>query len=219
MEGDHFVAKNINAIYAEGAREFARQLIARDFTDEELADAVGALDDATLKVIKKTGAEEIRIEIEHSWIKEQHRWMRRDLSGHLLIFNYKFYKQLGAPRGIAIDSFQRQVAGARALGVKRIETFGAGDCLSASQPNGEIGYLVWAKFGFDAPLPEKYRRQAARNPALVGVNTLNELMARPGGEKWWHDFGAGLKMVFDLSPGSSMMDVFRNYLRRKGRLV
>jgi hypothetical protein len=31
------MAKNIRAIYAEGAREFARQLIGRDFTDEELA--------------------------------------------------------------------------------------------------------------------------------------------------------------------------------------
>ena len=213
------MAKNIKAIYAEGAREFARQLIARDFTDEELADAVGALDDATLKVVKKSGADELRIEIEHPQIKEQHRWMRRDLNGDLLIFNYRFYKQLGTPQGIALDSFQRQVGGARALGVKRIETFAAGDFLSALQPDGEVGYLVWAKFGFDAPLPEKFRWQVARNPTLAGVMTLNELIARPGGEKWWQDFGSGLKMVFDLSPGSSMMEMFRNYLRRKGRLV
>jgi hypothetical protein len=54
--------------------------------------AVGALDDATLKVVKKKGADELRIEIEHPWIKEQHRWMRRDEKGELLIFNYKFYK-------------------------------------------------------------------------------------------------------------------------------
>jgi len=210
------VAKNIKAIYAEGSREFARQLIARDFTDEEMAEAVGALDDATLKVVKKRGADELRIEIEHPWIKEQHRWMRRDLNGDLLIFNYRFYKQSDAPDGVGLDSFQRQVAGAQALGMKRIETFAAGNHRSLKS-GGEVGYLVWAKFGFDTRLNPTQQTVLQQTPGLSGVETLNELILLPGGEEWWKLNGEAGKMVFELAVGSSMMNVFQKHLKKKGR--
>lgn len=210
--------EGFTVIYATSARALARQLIGRDFADEELA-AGGALDNATLHVVKKTNADELRIEIQHPWLKEQHRWMRRDAQGDLMIFNYRFYKQAGAPAGVGLDSFHRQVLGARALGVKRIETYAAGDHFSAQRNDGEVGYLVWAKFGFNALLPEKYRRLAVRTPALIGVMDLNDLMTRPGGAKWWQEFGSGLKMIFNLSPDSPMMDVFRDYLRSKGRTL
>lgn len=210
------MAKNIKAIYAEGSREFARQLIARDFTDEELAEAVGALDDATLKVVKKKGADELRIEVEHPRIKEQHRWMRRDEKGDLLIFNFKFYKHSGAPPEVGLDSFQRQVVGAQALGVKRIETFAAGNHESLKSKN-EVGYLVWAKFGFDARLAVEQRMQLQQTPELATVETLNELISLPAGEEWWKLNGSPMKMVFELTADSSMMRVFRRHLKKKGR--
>ena len=207
---------NMQAIYAEGARDLARQLIGRDFTDEELAAAVGALDGATLKVTRKRGADELRIDIEHPWIREQHRWMRRDEKGALLIFNYRFYKQPGAPAGIGLDSFQRQVAGAQALGVKRIETFAAGNHRSL-QSRDEVGYLVWAKFGFNLRLNPTQRFVLQRTPELMGVQTLNELILLPGGEEWWKLNGEAGKMIFELDADSPMMNVFRHHLKKKGR--
>ena len=205
--------------YVADAREFARELIGRDFTDEELAHAVGALDDAVIEVRKKQGADELRIEIRHPWLSEQKRWMRRDAQGDLLIFNYRFYKKKDTPSGVSLDSLVRQVSGARALGVQRLETFGAGDFTSAQQPDGEIGYWLWAKFGFDAPLSEADQQIAAAELGLAGVKTLNDIIDRPGGEYWWYRAGSGLTMKFDLASDSSMMRVFRDYVRRKGRIL
>ena len=210
--------KNITVIYAPGARALARQLIGRDFTDEELAAAVGALDGATLKAIRKKGADELRIEIEHPRIKEQHRWMRRDAQGDLMIFNYRFYKQSGAPAGIGLDSFHRQVIGARALGVNRIETFGAGDPQSLKH-GGEVGYLVWAKFGFNAKLTTMQQARLQQTLGIVGIETLNELILLPKGEEWWKLNGVSAKMVIELATDSSMMKVFRRHLAKKGRTL
>lgn len=205
--------------YVAQARVFARELIGRDFTDEELAHAVGALDGAVLEVQKKQGAGELRIEISHPLMDEQKRWMRRDAQGDLLIFNYRFYKKKDTPSGASVDSLLRQVRGARALGVKRLETFGAGDFTTSQQPNGEIGYLLWAKFGFDAPLNKRYQNLANDEPSLSGANTLNDVINTLAGEKWWHEVGSGLTMIFDLAPNSSSMMIFRSYLRRKGKIL
>lgn len=204
--------------YVADARLFARELIGRDFTDEELAHAVGALDGAMLEVRKKKGTDELRVTISHPFVSEQERWIRRDQQGGLLIFNYRFYKAKDAPSGLSVDSLLRQIKGARALGVKRLETFGAGDFTTAQQPNGEIGYWLWAKFGFDAPLSQAYQLLAAAEPTLVGVKTLNEVMDRPSGEAWWYRVGFALTMKFDLTPDSSSMMIFRNYIRRKGKV-
>ena len=208
--------KNIKVIYATGARALARQLIGRDFADEELAAAGGALDSATLHVVKKTNADELRIEIQHPWIKEQHRWMRRDAQGELMIFNYRFYKQADAPAGVGLDSFHRQVIGAHALGVKRIETFAVGDSKSLKS-SGEVGYLVWAKFGFNARLDATQKAALRKTLGLVGVETLNELIVLPEGEDWWMRNGDSTKMFFELAANSSMMQVFRRHLAKKGR--
>ncbi len=205
--------------YSEDARALAEQFFGRNFADQELACAVGALDGTKVIVRKKKGVDELRIEIQHPQIQDQQRWVRRDQQGVLIIFNYRFYKKRGAPAGLALTSLLRQIEGARALGVKRLETFAAGNFLSAQEAGGEIGYFLWAKLGFDALLPETYQQLAASTPALIGVTTLNEVMDRPGGEEWWHSVGAGMKMVFELSPHSSMMAVLRQYLRRKGKQI
>jgi hypothetical protein len=205
--------------YVADARAFARELIGRDFTDEELAHAVGALDGAVLEVRKKKGADELRIDLQHPFMQEQERWLRRDAQGDLLIFNYRFYKKPAAPKGVSVDSLLRQVVGAQALGAKRLETFGAGDFTTAGQPNGEIGYWHWAKCGFDAPLSQYYQGLAAAERGLEDVKTLNEVIDRPGGADWWYRVGAALTMKFDLAFDSSMMRIFRDYVRRKGKIL
>lgn len=202
--------------YLDTARECAERLIGRAFTDEELVHAVGALDGAVVEVRQKKGADELRIEIHHPFIAEQSRWMRRDQYGDLIIFNHRFYKTPTAPAGIGLDSFQRQVKGARALGVVRLETFAVGS-YQTLLAKGEVGYLVWAKFGFDAPLLVTQRAILNQFSPLAGVKTINALFRRSGGEEWWKRNGTDTKMDFDLQPQSSMMGQFRRYLRGKGR--
>lgn len=203
--------------YSEDARALAAQFFGRNLTDEDLACAVGALDGAKVIVRKKKGADELRIEIQHPQIQDQQRWVRRTPQGELVIFNYRFYKKRGAPSGLAVTSLLRQIEAARALGVTRLETFAAGNFLSAQESDGEIGYWLWAKLGFDTPLSAYYQQLAMETPSLVGAKTLNEIILRPGGEEWWYSVGAGTKMIFELSSHSSMMRVLRTYLRQKGK--
>lgn len=204
--------------YSEDARALAEQFFGRNFTDEELACAVGALDESKVIVRKKKDADELRIEIQHPQIQDQQRWIRCTPQGELIIFNYRFYKKPDAPSGVGLTSFLRQVKQASAFGVKRIETFGAGTYRSL-RVRGESGYFVWARFGFDAPLLVSQQVLLTRNPLLRGAKTLNDLFARPGGAEWWKINGEELYLVFDLSPQSSMMDIFRSYLQEKGRTL
>lgn len=55
--------EKVTVHYAEGTRELAQQLVGRDFTDEELAAATGALDGAIVKV--RISRSEVLAEIEH----------------------------------------------------------------------------------------------------------------------------------------------------------
>jgi SPP1 gp7 family putative phage head morphogenesis protein len=207
--------KNVRVKYEAGAQEVAERLFGRAVAGKDLAAAVGALDGARLSVAAK-GHAELRVKIRHKFIEDQERWVRRDAAGKLVIFNYRFYKKRGAPAEVGLDSFQRQVAAARALGVKRLETFGVGNYYTLRQ-KGEVGYLVWPKLGFDAPLSDSQQRLLNSNAALAGATTLNELMRRPGGEEWWRVNGSDKFLVFDLAENSSMMESFRRYLKRKGR--
>jgi hypothetical protein len=202
--------------YAGDARALAEQFFGRNFADEELACAVGALDGAKVIVRKKKSADDLRIEIQHPLIEDQQRWIRRDQNGDLIIFNYRFYKKLFAPKGIGLNSFLRQVQNAPALGIRRIETFAAGN-YHTLRSHGDSGYFVWARFGFDAPLLATQQALLKQFPPLAGVTTLNELFRRPGGAEWWKINGSDIYLVFDVSPQSSMMENLRNYLQEKGR--
>lgn len=208
--------QKVKVKYERGARLFARLLVGRGFTDAELAAAVGALPGAVVQVSKNSKRNELRVKIEHPHIEDQERWLRRDAQGELIIFNYRFFKKRDAPTGIGLESFLIQVQGAKKLGVKRIETFAAGDHNTLSLGR-EVGYLVWAKFGFDALLTDNERQGLNRDPALAGVRTLNELIKRPGGAEWWKLHGSDKHLVFELDDSSSMLGVFRDYLRKKGR--
>lgn len=207
---------NVTVNYEEGAVELARQLFGRGVSDEELAAAAGALDGAVVDVSVRMNGRELHVEITHPLIAEQRRGFRLNENGDLCIWNHRFDKHIGAPKGVGLASFIRQVSGARQLGVKQIELYAAGN----SQDVRDIGYFVWAIFGFDAPLTE--REKWLLTPELAGAQTVNEVINRGGhaGQQWWRDTGDSRKMIFDLddrsSIRSSMMSVFKNYLRRKG---
>lgn len=201
--------KNITVIYATGARELARQLIGREFADEELAAAVGALDSAVVKV--RISRSELLAEVEHPRIKLQKRRVRRDAAGRLYIYNEKFIKASGAPALTGLQSFATQVAGAKALGATRFETFAQG-YFNDTEYNG---YLVWALFGYDAPLTARDKRLLPLE--LADAQTVNDVIER-GGREWWRLHGDARLMRFGLADDSRMMKILRARLKEKGLL-
>jgi hypothetical protein len=203
------MACNISVTYAEGARELARQLIGCDFTDEELAAAVGALDGAIVNV--RISRAELLAEVSHPYIKLQKRRLRRDATGQLYVYNEKFIKATGAPALTGLQSFAAQVVGAKALGATRFETFAQG-YLNDTEYNG---YLVWALFRYDAPLTVRDRKLLPSE--LAGAQTVNDVIER-GGREWWRLHGDARLMRFDLSDDSRMMKILRARLKEKGLL-
>jgi hypothetical protein len=200
--------KDIEVNYEKGAAEFAEQLIGRAVSDEELAAAVGALDGSTIEVRTARKGRELLVEVKHPNVLEQIRYIRRDASGTLYIWNFRLEKAPGV-YGVGLESPVRQIKAARALGVQRIECYAAGH-INDSRYNG---YFRWALYGYDAPLYGEEQASLALDPRYAGARTVNELILR-GGREWWRLKGSERKMVFVLDEKSSMMNVLRQHLEQ-----
>ena len=149
------------------------------------------------------------VEVTHPKVAEQVRFIRRDAQGELCIWNFRFEKARGF-YNVGLESLVRQVKGARALGVKRLECWAAGN----PKDTRYSGYYQWARYGYDAPLTLREKMQIARFPQLAGAQTLNELMLQ-GGNQWWKENGTERQMTFELGQDSSMMKTLRHYLMQK----
>ena len=190
----------------------ALKLFGRTVADEELAAAVGAFDQAALSVRRK--GRKLLVRVRHEYFKIQERHFFREQGGDLIVKNEALEKTETAPRDVAIRSFLRQVAGARALGARRIIALAAG---SAEAP-GLIGFYLLPRFGFNAPLTDDEIRFLPQR--FAQARSLNELLLL-GGKEWWKAHGYDRKVFFDLGENSSMMQVLKAYvaeLQQQGRL-
>lgn len=203
--------KRVKVNYAAGAYEFALQLFGRQPADEELAQLAGALDGATVEVSVRRQKGWLYLAVDDPARFERYETsVRQDADGSLFAYLHHVDTVAGqSGRGHGVRAFLQQVKGARQLGLKRFELFAAGQAGAAD----EIGYYVWARFGFDARL--RAEEQAALPLSLQGSTTLNQLILN-GGERWWKRSGNARSMSFDLADESAMMRVFRSYLREKG---
>lgn len=74
---------------------------------------------------------------------------------------------------------------------------------------GMIGYHVWPKFGFDAPVRAE---EVADVPELADCRTVQAVVARD--PIWWKEEGGnGRVMEFDLTPCSASWSVLLNYVK------
>lgn len=115
-----------------------------------------------------------------------------------------------APQRLATVAFGLMAATAYRLGFAHISLFAAGHGpLRPADPDAFIGYAVWPKFGFDAPVsPVELNRQAARE--LLQSVSVQDVIAR--NPQWWMDHGTGRTMRFDLTPGSRSWSILLHYL-------
>jgi hypothetical protein len=85
--------------------------------------------------------------------------------------------------------------------------------VAAGGQNGDprhIGYKVWPKFGFDAPL---LYGEIDGAPHLAGCTTVQDVIARD--EAWWVGHGTQRHMTFDLTPASTSWRKLLAYAHRK----
>jgi hypothetical protein len=112
-------------------------------------------------------------------------------------------------RGFGLQVFHRQVANARALGFRRIDTVAGRRC-------NENGYYTWPRYGFDGALPFRLRRKLPVE--MEEARSVLDLMECEKGRSWWRVFGETLRVSFDLFEGSRSLLFLSEYVRSKTKM-
>lgn len=199
--------KNISLRVTSVTQKHLRKFFGKTISDTKLAALVGALDESIIEITPL--GEGFISETKHRFLIEQTRIGGSHEQFGLFITNEFFQLNGDAPAGIGLISFVRQVMAARELNFAFIRTYAEG---FLDDPDGFIGYYVWARFGFNAPLSD---REVSQLPAeYQGCLDLNDLMLR-GGHEWWRQNGSARDMIFLLSDDELSLEVLRNYLEEK----
>lgn len=115
-----------------------------------------------------------------------------------------------APDRLATVSFGLMAISAYRLGFHHVTLFAAGNGpINRDDPAGFVGYVVWPKFGFDAPL-HPAELNAAPSEALRACETVQDVIAID--PDWWTEHGRGRDMRFDLTADSRSWRILLNYL-------
>lgn len=187
------------------------RLFGRVLDDAEYADLVGAPSGARLKVYsgKTNGKEHITIGTNaDGYSDRQTRRIYRDSDGKLVISNDSFFTDDTFPPGGGTRVFAKQVQTARALGVSRIVTEGAGSSLGDAN-----GYYTWPRFGYDGDLSTETRAVLPNH--LQGAQRVSDLMKTQVGRDWWRQNGESISLNFDLAPSSLSSQVLHAYLTER----
>lgn len=115
-----------------------------------------------------------------------------------------------APERFTTVAFGRMAIDAYRLDFQHINLFAAGHGpLDQTDDDTLIGYAIWPKFGFDAPvLPAELHRFPDRR--LTHASSVQDVIAAAPG--WWEKHGSGRAMTFDLAPHSRSWSILLHYL-------
>lgn len=94
-----------------------------------------------------------------------------------------------APERLATVAFGLMAILAYRLGFDTISLFAAGNgAIDPDDADGLVGFAVWPKFGFDAPL-DPAELQMAPSEILPACRTVQEVIAVA--PDWWNEHGRG----------------------------
>lgn len=114
-----------------------------------------------------------------------------------------------APERLCTVAFGLQACTAYRHGFAEVTLFAAGKGFGgvALDEDDLVGYQVWPKFGFDAPLlPADLQRDAR----FAACHSVLDVIAID--QPWWERWGRPMEMRFDLSPNSRSWQVLVDYL-------
>lgn len=132
------------------------------------------------------------------------------LTGRTALYIKRMMLADNAPAHLATVGFGLMAVSAYRLGFSSIYLFAAGHGpIARHERDLFIGYEVWPKLGFDAPVdPAELNRD--ERPGLQACRTVQQVRAFDA--DWWSRYGSGRTMQFDLSPGSRSWMVLLDYL-------
>jgi hypothetical protein len=118
-----------------------------------------------------------------------------------------FYLRHQAPEGLGTVAFALCAMTAHRMGYTRISLIAGG---GRGHARHMIGYFVWPKLGFDAPLDHG---ETDGRADLAGCISVQDVIAVD--EAWWRENGSQRLMEFDLGADSRCWEKLLDYLQQK----
>lgn len=216
-------AKPRLVIRDDSTRALLRKFFGYDLPDLELANLVGAIDDAV--ILAEGRGDRIFVQIRHPKLKIHDVFIAANDQNRIFvrIDEIEFQPtQRGQREDVRL--LLRQIKQARKLNVAYLEAETDGNPQTFRRRNG---FYVWVRYGFNAPLSAQTKALLPESLKFIkeagnwrATETLNDLILC-GGPAWWHENGVACFTLFDLREGSSSQQVFEEYvlkLRREGKL-
>ena len=128
-----------------------------------------------------------------------------------------FFDANKCPKGLAGTMVKRMVRTATLMNFNSIQLLAAGGRYCPGVPNANGlrygGYAAWPKYGFDMPLDKNNRALVQYfphyPPKLSSCNTVQDLLALPGGPEYWKANGDGNFMKFTLKSTGAVRKLLR----------
>jgi len=180
-------------------------------TRESVADAAGALDNASVMVDEWEG--QIRVSVKHPDVMTQERILYRE-GNETFMLNDQL--ETFGESGIGREIFRQQVVASKRLGLNAMKAVASGD----GRVGDQNGYYTWARYGYDGPIESirSKRTQEKVRQRFPKAKTMLDLMSTQAGRDFWRDNGTEWDATFDLADGSRSLAVFEAYLEAKGEL-
>ncbi len=191
----------------KGAEQSLIELFGDGATFQRVADAIGAPDDAVVRVRSAAG-DGLRVSVKSPELYEMRRTLFVDADGKRVIHNDELEVRPDL-HGIGIGTriLARQVDQASLFGFDRIETM-------AVRSGKYNGFDTWPKLGYDGELPASV---LAKLPANMASSTrVRDLFATAEGRQWWKENGDTFHGVFELGEGSVSRQILDEYQQRHG---
>lgn len=183
-------------------------LFGKDVTEQDIRSLVG-VKDGKVYAYATTDGKELKVSAETDRIKTMYRTISKNADGELEIHNDLFFMHKDSQGGgYGTQVFADEVRAAANMGVSKIVTVGG-------RGRWMNGYSTWPKLGYDAKLPIGMR--LSRELKAAKPQTIQDLLALPGGSEYWKKHGQQMEMTFDLTPGSKSLQILNKYLAAKGK--
>jgi hypothetical protein len=195
--------------------ELSKELFGYSFDAKDYTDVIAAPPGAIV-VVQIESDSTLYFTVEHPLFEVLEAKIHRTDLMELEAFNGVIRVAPDAPKGTGTERLRNGVNAYTRYGLERISALAAGDASTRTDERGEgwVGYMVWGKMGFNGKLTDEIR---AKLPAkLAKAGNLQQLIALPGGKKWWEKNGENLAVTFDLAKDSDSRRQFNSYLAKKG---
>jgi GNAT superfamily N-acetyltransferase len=144
--------------------------------------------------------------VRHVW-QVEHVGYVFEIQNKSFVLRPKFRGMGIGPRSVAIELHE-----AHRLGYfSKVVVSAVGDWHHRNGPFAMNGYYVWAKMGFDGPLPKPFLTHPALPQACADSRSIAELFRTEEGKDFWFRYGTSIDLEFALQEPSASWERYRRF--------